>query len=101
VGELAASGVYSAVSVSEPTASEPAGMFMVAVPPLSVAAPELYPPPVMVTLPVAAGVPVPPLTPTVTESAWGVVMLDNEGVTVTVGVVLDTVTLHDVPVALV
>jgi hypothetical protein len=55
----------------------------------------------MVTLPVEVGVPVPPLTATVTETAWVVVMLDVEGVTVTAGVAFDTVTLEDVPVALV
>ena len=53
----------------------------------------------MVTLPVEVGVPVPPLTATVTETAWVVVMLDVEGVTVTAGVAFDTVTLEDVPVA--
>jgi hypothetical protein len=39
--------------------------------------------------------PVPPLTVTVTESAWVVVMLDTPGVTVTVGVVTPTVTADD------
>jgi type IV secretory pathway protease TraF len=37
VAELAASGVYAAVSVSEPAASDPAGIVIVAEPELSVA----------------------------------------------------------------
>ena len=49
-----------------------------------------------VTVPVGAGV---PATATVTNRAWAVVMLDEAGVTVTVGVVLVTVS-GDVPVAL-
>jgi hypothetical protein len=39
--ELALSGVYSAVSGSEPVASDPAGIVMVAEPELSVAAEEV------------------------------------------------------------
>ena len=39
--ELALSGVYLAVSVSEPVASDPAGIVMVAEPELSVAAEEV------------------------------------------------------------
>jgi len=39
--ELALSGVYSAVSASEPVASDPAGIVMVAEPELSVAAEEV------------------------------------------------------------
>jgi hypothetical protein len=38
---LAAFGVYLAVSVSEPVASDPAGMTMIAEPELSVAADEV------------------------------------------------------------
>ena len=44
------------------------------------------------------GLPVPPFTATVTVRGWVVVMLDAEGVTVTVGVVLAgvvTVTVTD------
>ena len=44
--------------------------------------------------------PVPPLTATVTVSDCAVVMLDEDGVTVTEGVALATVTAEDVPVAL-
>jgi hypothetical protein len=45
------------------------------------------------------GFPVPPLTATVTESDCVVVMLDEAGVAVTVGVALLTVTAPEVPVA--
>ena len=50
--------------------------------------------------PVGAGV---PLRATETVSGWAVVMLDADGVTVTVGVVAGwvTVTADEVPVALV
>jgi hypothetical protein len=41
---------------------------------------------------VGVGLPLPPLTATVTESAWAVVMLDEDGVTVTIGVDLVMVT---------
>jgi hypothetical protein len=40
-----------------------------------------------VTEPVGVGLPLPPLTATITVKACAVVMLDAEGVTVTVGVV--------------
>jgi hypothetical protein len=43
---------------------------------------------------------VPPLTTTVTVNPCAAVMLDEDGVTVTVGVVLATVTAEDVPEAL-
>jgi hypothetical protein len=68
-----------------PAASEPDGMVMVALPPLSVVAVEVYVPPVRVTVPV--GVPELPLTVTVTLSDCAAVMLDDAGVTVTEGVV--------------
>jgi hypothetical protein len=51
------------------------------------------------TVPVDAGVPLPPLTFTVTASPCIVVMPEEDGVTVTVGVVLATVTVEEVPVA--
>jgi hypothetical protein len=51
-----------------------------------------------VTEPVAVGLPLPPLTATVTVNPWTVVMLDGEGVTVTDGVALVTVTVGDAPV---
>jgi hypothetical protein len=41
VAVLAASGVYVAVSVSVPLARDPAGTLMVALPPLSVVAPDV------------------------------------------------------------
>ena len=44
--------------------------------------------------------PVPPLNATVTDRACVVVMLDVPGVTVTVGVSVETVTAEDVPEAL-
>jgi hypothetical protein len=77
-------------------------MLIVALPLLRVIAAEVYPPPVRVTVPVGVGLPVPPLTETVTVSGWAVVMLDAVGVSVTVGVVLaGVVTVSEfVPVAL-
>jgi hypothetical protein len=51
------------------------------------------------TVPADAGAPFPPLTATVTVNPCTVVTLEHEGVTVTVGVVLDTVTAEEVPVA--
>ena len=72
-------------------------MLIVAVPALSVAGVEVKPPPVTVTVPDGASV---PLTMTVTVNAWVVVMLEEDGVTVTEGVAFVTVTLADAPVAL-
>jgi hypothetical protein len=43
---------------------------------------------VRVAEPVGVGLPLPPLTPTVTVRGCAVVMLDDDGVTVTVGVIL-------------
>jgi hypothetical protein len=88
VVELAVSGVYVTVSVSLPVASDPAGILIVAAPPLSVAAGAVYPPPLSVTVPVGVGFPLPPATATVTVKACVVVMLAAEGVTVTPGVSL-------------
>ena len=62
-------------------------MLMVALPPLSVAGAEAKPPPVSVTEPVGVGLPLPPFTTTVTERGCTVVMLEEAGVTVTVGVI--------------
>jgi hypothetical protein len=75
-----------------PTASEPAGIVIVAPPPLSVAAGEVYPPLEIVTDPVGVAAPVPPITTTVTVILWVVVMLEADGVTVIAGVAFDTVT---------
>jgi hypothetical protein len=86
VVELAVSGVYVTVSVSLPVASDPAGILIVAAPPLSVAAGAVYPPPLSVTVPVGVGLPLPPATPRVTVKICVVVMLAADGVTVTVGV---------------
>ena len=69
-----------------------AGMLIVALQPLSAVAVEMYVPPLSVTLPVGVGLPLPPLTVTVTESLCAVVMLVEAGVTVTVGVIFETVT---------
>ena len=80
-----------------PGASEPAGMLIDAVPAVSTAAAELYPPRVTVTIPVGTGV---PPTATLTVSAWVVEILDEDGVPTTEGVTLATVTLADAPVAL-
>jgi hypothetical protein len=73
-------------------------MLRVTEPALSVAAAEVYPPPVTVTVPVGAGAPLPPLTTTVTVNPWAVAMLEEDGVTVTMGVTSATVTAGDVPV---
>jgi hypothetical protein len=77
-------------------------MLMEAPPLVSVVAGEVWPPPDSVTVPVGDGLPAPPLTATVTVNACAVVMLDADGVTVTVGVIfagLVTATVAD-PVAL-
>jgi hypothetical protein len=58
---------------------------IVALPEVSVVAVEVYAPLVNVTEPVGVALPEVPLTATVTESDCAVVMLDAEGVTVTVG----------------
>jgi hypothetical protein len=79
--------VYVTVSVSFPVPSTPAGIAIVAVPPLSAVAADSYPPPVSVTVPVGAGLPLPPLTTAVTVSACVVVMLIADGVTATPGVI--------------
>ena len=63
--------------------SDPAGMLIVALPPVRAVAAEVYPPELSVTEPVGVGV---PATVTVTVSGCAVVMLDAEGVTVTGGV---------------
>jgi hypothetical protein len=60
--------VYVALNVSLPTASDAVGIVIVAEPPSSVVAAEVKFPPVSVTVPVGAGLPVPPLTVTVSES---------------------------------
>src|ERR1035437_7042892 len=83
--ELALSGVYLAISVSEPAASDPAGTVMVAEPELSVVVDEVKLPLERTIEPV--GVPSDPETATVTESACAGVMLPDAGMTDTVGVV--------------
>ena len=62
---------------------------------LRVVAAEVYLPLVNVTVPVGVGLPVPPLTATVTLSDCVVVMLDTPGVTVTVGNTAVTVTADE------
>ena len=72
-----------------------------ALPPMRVAAGNALPPLVNTTGPVGVGSPLGPLTTTVTVNACVDVMLDGEGVTVTVGVAVagDMITEFD-PVAL-
>jgi hypothetical protein len=73
-------------------------MLIVALPLLRVAAAEVYPPPLSVTVPVGLELPVPPLTATATVRGCAVVMLEEDGVTVTVGVIFAgvvTVTVAD------
>jgi hypothetical protein len=84
VAESALSGVYLAVNVSEPVASDPAGIAMDAEPELSAVAVEVYVPLERTTEPV--GVAPVPATATVTLRLCAVVMLLEAGVTVTVGV---------------
>jgi hypothetical protein len=62
-------------------------MLMVVVPLVSVVTTEVKPPPVSATVPVGVGLPPPPLTTTATERLWAVVMLNEDGVTVTAGVI--------------
>ena len=77
--------------VSVPVASDPAGMLMVALPLCKVVAEEVKPPPVSVTVPVGAGLPLTRLTATVAVNPCAVVMLDEGSVTATAGVALFTV----------
>ena len=87
-----------AVSTSLPVDSDPAGMLIVKLPPTNVVVAEVYPPPASVTEPVGVGE---PFTAIVTDSVCAVVMLVDDGVTDTVGVVftgLVTVMVDD-PVA--
>jgi hypothetical protein len=63
---------------------------MVALPLCKVVAEEVKPPPVSVTVPVGAGL---PLTATVAVNPCAVVMLGEDGVTVTAGVALFTVSV--------
>jgi hypothetical protein len=60
----------------------------VATPFVSVTTPSGVPPLFKATFPLAVGVPAAEVTATVIVSACAVVMLDEDGVTVTVGVVL-------------
>ena len=85
--KLAESGAYVAVNGSVPTGNDPAGMGTVTVPLLRVPPPKKVPPD-RLTVPVGAGLPLPPLTTTNTETPSAVVMLDGVGVTVTIGVVI-------------
>src|ERR1039458_4786480 len=102
VEELAESGVKLAVSASVLVASDPAGMVIVALPLARVVADAVELALARVTVPVGVGLPLPPLTPMVTDNDCAVVMLDEPGVTVTVGVVFAgaVTTTVFVPVAL-
>ena len=71
---------------------------MVAEPALRAEANDEYPPLVIKTVPVAIGIPLPPLTATVTVIPWVVFRLVEDGVAVTVGVTFATVTLDEVPI---
>ena len=100
--ELILSGAYATVSTSVPAVSEPAGMLIVATPPLSVTAVDAKPPPVSVTEPVGVALPLFPLTAIATVMPWAVVMVVADGVIVTSGAVcgwvsIDTATELDVP----
>ena len=72
--------------MSVPTANDPAGTLIFALPLFRVVAVEVYVPLVSVTAPVGVGLAVPSLTPTVTASTCAVVMLVDDNVIVTVGV---------------
>ena len=73
-----------ATTLSVPAASEPAGTPIVALPPDNGTGSEPYLPIISHIDPVGAGLPLPPLTATVTINGCAVLMLDEEGVTVTV-----------------
>jgi hypothetical protein len=77
--------------VSLPIARDPAGTLIVAPPLLRVLAADVKVPLVSVTVPVGVGLPVPPLTAVVTVNACAVVMLVEDGVTVTVGAVFGVI----------
>jgi hypothetical protein len=62
-------------------------MTIVADPALRVVAAEVYPPPPSVTEPVGVGFPPPPATMTPTLRLCVVLMIEEDGVTVTVGVI--------------
>jgi hypothetical protein len=81
--ELPVSGVYIAVRVSLPGGSEPAGMSIVTLPPMSIATSERYTPDVSVTDPVT--LPDNPFTVTVTFNGCSGLMLWAATFTVTAG----------------
>jgi hypothetical protein len=85
--------------LSVPALSELAGILIVALPLVRVVAVEVYPPPVSNTVPDGVGLPLPPFTATVTVKGRDPVMLDADGVTVTVGVILFTVSVTTLLVA--
>ena len=77
-----------------PAGMAPAGMTTTALPPVSVAGADAYPPLVSFTVPVARGAPEPgPVTETATFRVCPVLMLRESGVTVTAGTAADTVTV--------
>jgi hypothetical protein len=71
--------------VSLPTDSDPPGIGIDALPPLSVTAADVNPPPDSVTVPVGDGLPSPPPSDTATVSACFTETLFGFGVTVTAG----------------
>jgi hypothetical protein len=70
-------------------------MTIAAPPLLSVVVADVKLPLLSVTEPVVVGAPLPPLTPTVTVNPCSVVILDCDGITVTVGVAFVTVSEFD------
>jgi hypothetical protein len=84
--ELPVSGVYIALNVSLPGASDPPGISIVTLPPTSVVAPELYAALVSITEPVAVDSIPSPRTVTVTFNDCCGLILCVDGVTVTTGI---------------
>jgi hypothetical protein len=70
-------------------------MVMIMLPFVSAVAAEAYVPLARITEPVGVGLPVPLLAVTVTESVCTVVILDNDGVTVIVGVMTTPVPMSE------
>jgi hypothetical protein len=77
------------VRMSDPVANDPAGTVNVALPLPRTVAVDAKVPLVSLTEPVGVGLLLPPLTATITVSACEVVMLDEDTVTVTLGVIVD------------
>jgi len=100
VAELEVSGVKVAVNVSAPAAMDPGGMLIDVEATLTTVAAEAYPPPVSVMVPVGTGAPLSTVKETVAVNCCVVVMLNDDGVTATVGSALPMVRLPVDPVEL-